>query len=407
LKTVNLREVPLSEIVDLPVNRWAACFPMLEKNASKRDEGKTNTVTLSELADSIVKNGLQEPIVLIGEEILDGRNRRESCIMAAKALGVSHDEFMVTVEDFEGSEEEAKSFVKALNLDRRDLDPTKRATSALKWWDAEAAEAKKRLTLGAEMTNAQRWGTESPSPNLGGAIGKTSEVLAAEFRVSKGYIEDARRLQREKEDADKLAEAHRIAAEKKEQEEIEAREAHRLALEAGDKNKAVEANLKANQAQMAVVEEREKAAARAQEAASKASTLEALHNGKKKLSEVRKERQQEGKDERELAIERASAKFNKAFTDLLDSGRFLLEEGRPNDQENVRRKFVRICDEFGDLEPFEGIESSEDTAAYWADVEADNTDFGIRHGESGTASVAHSKPCGCDFSGTQSCPICE
>lgn len=286
MKTINIREIPLSEIIDLPVHPAAACFPMLEKNTSKREEGdKTKqTVTLAELADSINKFGLQEPIVLYQSDddlvLLDGRNRREACVMAAKALGVDHDEFLVTVEDFEGTNAEAKEYVKTLNLDRRDLDATARATSAVKWWEMEAA-------------TRQQGARTDLSPNLGRSEVGTAESLAAEFRVSRSYIEDIRQIHRKEQEARRRAEEAAQRAEEYELEEEEAKLELEEAKSTGDREKLQVAATKANNASMHKAEEREKAAELAIQASKQAALAEALHTGKKKLGEVRGDKKRE------------------------------------------------------------------------------------------------------------------
>lgn len=348
MRTVNVREVPLSAIIDLPVHPAADCFPMLEKNASKREEGKTKTITLSELADSINEFGLQEPIVLFDSEdgkfLLDGRNRRAACKMAAQVSGDTPDEYMVTVEDFIGTNDEAKEYVKALNLDRRDLEPTQRAVSALKWWDMEAAEAKlrKRATQNNKAAEALR----ADKPNLADQVGATAEILASDFRVSAGYIKDARRIERERQQAAEAAERAAQRAEEYEQAEEEAKAELQEAVAVDNKEKAREASAKVNNATNHKTEEREKAAALAEEARSKAALIERLHSGDKKLAEVRKEQKDSGKDDRELAITKAATQFNDGYNKVIENGIFLLREGRDNDQENVRLKYSHIVEKF-------------------------------------------------------------
>src|SRR5688500_5338011 len=88
MRTENIREVSLEEIIDLPVHPVADIFPLLAESSTDRENGKADkqTITLAELADSIIANGLQEPIVLFRDEsgnilLLDGRNRRAACIL--------------------------------------------------------------------------------------------------------------------------------------------------------------------------------------------------------------------------------------------------------------------------------------------------------------------------------------
>ena len=374
MKTINLREVPLSEILNLPVYPVADILPKLEKSASKREEGKTKTLTLSELADSIIDHGQQEAIVLYTGQILDGRNRRLACELAAKVLGQTTDEFLVLVEDFEGTEEEADEFVFTAGLDRRDLEPTQRAMSAANFaFNPETQPAFERMKeRAAGVRTANLPNQPQSSTNVDSGTTAVADLLARKFRCSVSYVYDAFKIKRDEIAAQEAAERAALRAEEYELAQEVAAEEMREALDAGDTNKAHQASVKVNNAQNHKHEEREKAAELSNKAASLNRLAENLHSGNKKLSEVRKERKESTKDERELAIEKASTKFNKAFTDIIEAGTFLLEEGRPNDQENVRRKFVRICEEFGDIEPFEGVTSSEENREYWDAVEDRN-----------------------------------
>lgn len=181
MRTENIREVSLKEIADLPVHPVADIFPMLAENSSDRDNGKADkqTITLAELSDSIVENGLQEPIVLYtttdsqGDEItwlLDGRNRRAACILGKIET--------VQVENFIGSEEEAETYILNLNIDRRDLTPGQRAFAAAKYW---------------EMVDGRHGGDRKTDQavNSDGLKGDNRQILATRFRVSNSYVNQA------------------------------------------------------------------------------------------------------------------------------------------------------------------------------------------------------------------------
>lgn len=416
MKTINFREVALSEIINLPVYPVADILPKLDRNPKDRESGKTKTLTLSELADSIVQHGQHEAIVLYHGQILDGRNRRWACEIAAKALGQTFDEFTVLVEDFEGTEEEADEFVFTAGLDRRDLEPTQRAMSAAKFefepatrpmFERMKEKAKLALSEAAQRTNAARWGegdVASATSSLGDA--NVTEILSRRFRVSSAYIKEARRILREEQTAREAAERAQERARQYEKQETEAKSELEAAKETGNQEKVREASTKANNAALHKAEEREKVAEFVTKANSLDNLADALHEGRKKLSEVRKERKQSNNDEAEEAITKAASTFNKAYKDLMESGRFLLNFGRPNDQENVRLKFVRLCEEFGDIEPFEGVLNSEETRDYWAHQEAEAAEAGERRINTPSITVAQTKPCGCDFSGRMTCELC-
>jgi ParB-like chromosome segregation protein Spo0J len=72
------------------------------------------------LKDDIADNGIQEPVVVHNNTILDGRHR----FRAAKELKLK--EIPVTIEDKDYSEEDIKSLVLSLNLKRRHLNPGQR-----------------------------------------------------------------------------------------------------------------------------------------------------------------------------------------------------------------------------------------------------------------------------------------
>ena len=90
-----------------PIHPAANLFPMLPD------------VELRELAADIKANGLQQPIVMFGAQLLDGRNRWRACEMA---------NIEPRVRDWNGDDPVA--FVVSLNLKRRHLDESQRAMVA-------------------------------------------------------------------------------------------------------------------------------------------------------------------------------------------------------------------------------------------------------------------------------------
>src|SRR5262245_62039527 len=90
-----------------PVHPAANLFPMLPD-----DE-------LRALAEDIRANGLQQPVVMFGAQLLDGRNRWRACEIA----GVEP-----RLRDWNGDDPIA--YVVSLNLKRRHLDESQRAMVA-------------------------------------------------------------------------------------------------------------------------------------------------------------------------------------------------------------------------------------------------------------------------------------
>ena len=107
----------------MKAHKYAEIFPMLD------DHG------LSELAKDISENGLAEPILTYGGQILDGRNRYKACQVAKVQPRF--------VEADCDTDEEALTLVMSLNLHRRHLNESQRAivgARVLPFYEALAAE---------------------------------------------------------------------------------------------------------------------------------------------------------------------------------------------------------------------------------------------------------------------------
>lgn len=113
----------------------ADLFPMMD------------SASLSELAGDIEKNGLIEPILLVAEQILDGRNRYEACRM----VGVEP-----VFEQYEGdvSDEALLKVSISLNMKRRHLDAGQKAMIAVKILPMLEAEARQRQKDAAIRSNS-------------------------------------------------------------------------------------------------------------------------------------------------------------------------------------------------------------------------------------------------------------
>lgn len=427
MKTANLRSVSLAEIIDLAAHPVAALFPMLKDAVRKEDGKKLDTLTLPELADSIYEYGLQEAIVLFtmnsGETVvLDGRNRRAACQKVVEAVDDETIEtFMVEVEDFIGTEEEADEYVLSLNIDRRDLDPSQRADIAADYWDLEAERAKIRQ----EAT--QLAGKDSEGHWIGGGSdatteekGKTRDVLGKRFRVSARLIQVARNRKRDLEVADAAVESSRLEVQRQRDKEEAAKVELEAAKVAQDELRAKEAAIRANQAAQAAAAEREKLAAKSEEATKKRSDLAKIKAGEKTFGELQKESAglDTGVDD---PVGKAKARLNKIVTDLInefdENARILVNQGGPADRENVRQKMIkldgfmeRISKAFGaELDLIDDVDNLLDTEEnnnYWADSEMAASDAGEKRLASKPMVVKMTKDCGCDFTGRMHCPIC-
>lgn len=311
MKTENLRTVKLSEIINLPIYPVADILPILEKSVG--DDTKKNTVTLAELADNIRKNGLQEPIVLYYCDdcimILDGRNRRLACQLAAKTDKIDLDDYEVQVLDFIGTEDEADEYVFVKGLNRRDLTASQRAISAA-MFEYDCPEAFGRMKAKAE--NAQFH--KELGPNLAQATREfdVNFMLAKVFNVSTGYVKDARKKMLEEHQAREEAERHSLAAVEFEVVAKEAAIEMETAKAEGDSAKIWEASQKANKSALAAADERDKAAEMSQKASNKATEIQKIHQKQAALRNVPKEPKSESDD----PIKQLRTRINSSFTNL-------------------------------------------------------------------------------------------
>lgn len=316
MKTENIREVSLEEIADLPVHPVADIFPMLAENSTDRENGKVDkqTITLSELADSIKDNGLQEPIVLYtctdshGEIItwlLDGRNRRSACVLGKIET--------VLVEDFIGTEEEAETYILNLNIDRRDLTPGQRAFAAAKYWEMEAEKAESRKGRRTDL------GVNLPR---GSDFGRTKELLSTRFRVSDRYVAQAHK------ELEAIETARQKAVELQEQ----AAELERVAEEADAKIELAKAEGRMEAVKEAVIikneannnkdDLRERAAEAAEAASSKARKATRVQRGETMNSVYGESKPQEKSDDPigqlRTGISSSISTLNQKISDLAD-----------------------------------------------------------------------------------------
>lgn len=397
MRTENIREVALDEIADLPVHPVAAIFPMLAENSTDRDSGKADkqTITLAELADSIIEHGLQEPIVLFdsenGKMLLDGRNRRLACIMGKVET--------VLVEDFIGSEEEAHEFIFTLNLDRRDMTPGQRAKAAAEYWDIVAEQSQLRMLAGVKA---------DPVANLpqGPEDRKTRAILAQRFRAGQKYVDlihkELEAIERERNKAE------RLQAEATEHERIEKEADAKIDLaKAEGKMEVVKEAAKArNEASIAKIETRERAAVASEAASTRQRRVDRVQRGESVNSVYG-----QPSPGQTIAADDPLAKFRSqlgnAVNKFAEAARELLDGGRPEDRENIRLKAAEIQREFGNISPVEGLMDVEETRERFDVAENVAHEHGAKMSSSPKMAVLTTKPCGCDFSGMTSCEICR
>lgn len=154
-------------------HEYANLFPMLDGQAYR------------DFVEDIRANGVHEPIVKMGECILDGRNR----YVAARECGI---EYPVT--DYEG--DDPLAFVISLNLKRRHLNESQRSMVAAKLAKlpphrpAESNSANLRTSSAAEMLNVSERSVETArkvertgAPELVSAVehGEVSVSAAADI----------------------------------------------------------------------------------------------------------------------------------------------------------------------------------------------------------------------------------
>jgi hypothetical protein len=296
MRTENIREVALEEIADLPVHPVAAIFPTLADNSTDRDSGKADkqTITLAELADSIIEHGLQEPIVLFdsenGKMLLDGRNRRLACSLGKVET--------VLVEDFIGSEEEAHEFIFTLNLDRRDMTPGQRANAAAKYWD---------------YYNGRHGGDRKSDQDGKLAVlkGETRVILAQRFRAGQKYVDlihkELESIERERNKAEEL----QAQATELERIEKEAEAKFDLAKAEGRMEAVKEAAIERNEAANTKTDLRERAAVAAETASKRQRKVDRVQRGESVNSVYGETKQKE--EESADPIGRIRVSLNSAF----------------------------------------------------------------------------------------------
>ena len=147
----------------MKIHPIAELFPMLGKEE------------LAELANDIKENGLQQAIVMLGDTLLDGRNRMAAC----KVAGIDP-----RFETYKG--ESPVSFIIGANLHRRHLEKSQRAALGVEIEPELAKEAKKRQRGG-------QGGVLLPV-KVPEAKGDARDQAAAAVKVSGKMVSDAKAI---------------------------------------------------------------------------------------------------------------------------------------------------------------------------------------------------------------------
>lgn len=153
-------------------HKFADFFPMLSDD------------DMNILSDDISKRGLQEPIVIFGDDILDGRNRYLAC----KKAGIRP-----ILKKFTGTEEEALHFVISKNLHRRHLTTSQRSMIAASISNMKVGKPPKK------QKKAEKANENIPQKAVRGPDGKFISIKkAAEMmKVSPSNVKKAKKLLKE------------------------------------------------------------------------------------------------------------------------------------------------------------------------------------------------------------------
>ncbi|MCM5556302.1 MT-A70 family methyltransferase [Pleomorphomonas sp. JP5] len=228
---------------------FADIFPMLD--AADSDA----------LRADIAAHGLREKVVLLHDEILDGRNRYRGLVEIAK-LGLSYKGEPFTVADLEqgefftwfvGTEAEALEFVLSKNLHRRHLNESQRAMVAanlagLRPGRQEAdkpanlrnyrqAEAAERLHVSERSVQDARVVREKGIDDINAAVQSGDLAVSAAAQLARLPVDEQVRLMREHADPKALSKVAKDLRADKQREKAERRTEREHAL--GGKQRAL------------------------------------------------------------------------------------------------------------------------------------------------------------------------
>jgi N6-adenosine-specific RNA methylase IME4 len=130
------------------------------------------------LSADILANGLFEPIVLYEGKILDGRHRYQACVDTGTEP---------RFREYEG--EDPAGYVISSNVHRRHLSASQKAVVALDLERVYAVQARDRQGARTDLTSSQSWEKVEPV--------HAAEKAAESIGVSKGYVSDAKLIERD------------------------------------------------------------------------------------------------------------------------------------------------------------------------------------------------------------------
>ena len=134
-----------------------------------------NNLEIESLTRDIKKNGLFEPIVLLDNKILDGRNRYLACRKAG--IKPRYKEFQNHIEPL--------SFVLSGNLYRRHLNTAQKCELGLSLLDIESINAKKRMKAGKKNPS---------TPEVLGSKGRAITIVSKKIGVGHNTLRQVKKI---------------------------------------------------------------------------------------------------------------------------------------------------------------------------------------------------------------------
>lgn len=161
-----------------------------------------------DLSASIIDFGLQHPIVLDGDTILDGRHRFRVCIQ--QDIEPKFQQFSEILAKADVPEQTTpSSWIIATNLKRRSLTEDQKAAIAVRWYDIHQEEASKRkkAAFDPKKVAEARWNADRPKSDEQHErdhkkenASRASAVTAAAAGVSRYKVEKVKKIKDASED---------------------------------------------------------------------------------------------------------------------------------------------------------------------------------------------------------------
>jgi ParB-like chromosome segregation protein Spo0J len=107
-----------------------------------------------QLKDDIKANGLQQPIVIYQDKILDGSNRARACYeLGLEPCGGEPRDRLPIVVEFKGTEKEAEAYAISANIHRRHLSPEQRRKIIEKLIKADPSKSNRQIAETAKVSH--------------------------------------------------------------------------------------------------------------------------------------------------------------------------------------------------------------------------------------------------------------